>query len=460
MVMNANPVVLNIERLRAQRKSYPLSMWRAWDRAMPRTSQRRALQCLGTEITALFGGNRSGKTALALALVVAFALGRDHPAVRIWCRINGVDPETIPKGPGKIYLLALTSNDSLSYHREPIAALLPREGCRWWNRNYRGEARVRIEVPGYDEPAEIWFKSVEQGRKALQGASVRAVFFDEEPDKDVFEEAEMRVLDEQGRIFLSMTPLKGMTWVYDDLASKPNTPERQCHWIHTKDNPWHRNAARLESVFGKMGDAVQAARSEGRFVSLQGLVFAEWNREVHLQPRREIPEHWPRFRAIDFGTRNPTAILWGAVDDDGVLYIYREHYEAEKTLEHHAQVMLDHPEPIEMTWADPKHPQLMLDLIETWNIDCVKANKAVRKGINRVRERLLGTMVGDNYRPDIVVFDDLVHFLREIEGYVWDPNASRKADGKEQPRKKDDHLMDCFRYLVMGVDDGAEVAAA
>ncbi len=460
MTCSPSPVVLSIERIRAQRKSHPLSTWRAWDRKKPRTSQRRALQSLGTEITAFFGGNRSGKTEAARALAVAMALGREHPAVRIWCRLNGVDPRHIPKGPGKVYLVALTSNDSLSYHRKQTDALLPNEGVKWWNRNYRGEARCEIEVPGYDQPAEIWFKSCDQGRKAMQGAECRCIVFDEEPPRDVWEEARMRLLDQSGRLILSMTPLNGMTWVYDEIASQPNTPERQAHWIHTRDNPWQRDAARLASVFGEMSEAAEAARAEGRFVSLQGLVFKEWSRELHLVERFDIPEDWPRYRAIDFGTRNPTAVLWGAVDPDGVLYIYREHYEAEKTLEHHAEVMNSFPEEIEMTWADPKHPQLMLDLITTWNVDCVKANKHVRPGINKVRTRLAGSMVGGEFVPGVVIFDDLKHFLREIEGYVWDPNASRSSDGKEQPKKKDDHLMDCFRYLTVGVDEGGELAAA
>lgn len=454
MVASAPAHVLAIERLRAQRRAHPLSMWRAWDRAEPRTSQRRAIQQLGSEITALFGGNRSGKTEGARAIAVAMALGRDHPAVRIFLRLNGIDPLCIPKGPGKVYLVALTSNDSLSYHRKQVDALLPKEGVKWWNRNYRGEARCEIEVPGYDEKAEIWFKSCDQGRKAMQGASCRCIVFDEEPPRDVFSEARMRLLDQSGRLILSMTPLNGMTWVYDEIASKPNTPERKAHWIHTRDNPWQADAARLEDVFGELDDAEAAARSEGRFVTREGLVFREWSRSTHLVEPFTIPDDWPRYRAIDFGTRNPTAILWGAMSPDDVLYIYREHYEAERTLAHHVRCMLEHDEPIEMTWADPAQAQLLLELVTEHGVPAVKANKHVRKGVERVRRRLRGVTIDGKHHPGVLVFSDLARFLREVEAYIWDPNSSKTKDGQERPKKKDDHLMDCFRYLVMGVDTG------
>lgn len=44
--------------------------------------------------------------------------------------------------------------------------------------------------------------------------------------------------------------------------------------------------------------------------------------------------------SVDFGLRDPTVMLAGAIDpEDGILYIYDEHYEAEKPVSHHAKAM-------------------------------------------------------------------------------------------------------------------------
>jgi hypothetical protein len=64
------------------------------------------------------------------------------------------------------------------------------------------------------------------------------------------------------------------------------------------------------------------------------LVFEMWNRHEHGIRPRSIPEHWPRWLMIDPGWRNPTSMVWMAVDTDtepnefGFLpvHFYREFY--------------------------------------------------------------------------------------------------------------------------------------
>ena len=65
--------------------------------------------------------------------------------------------------------------------------------------------------------SKIAFKSCEAGREKFQGTSLDFVWFDEEPPKEIYEECRMRILDREGDIFGTMTPLKGLTWVYDEI---------------------------------------------------------------------------------------------------------------------------------------------------------------------------------------------------------------------------------------------------
>ena len=63
----------------------------------------------------------------------------------------------------------------------------------------------------------IGFKSCDQGREKFQGASLDFVWFDEEPPEDIYAECRMRVLDRKGDLFGTMTPLKGLTFVYNEI---------------------------------------------------------------------------------------------------------------------------------------------------------------------------------------------------------------------------------------------------
>lgn len=72
----------------------------------------------------------------------------------------------------------------------------------------------------------IGFKSCDQGREKFQGSSLDFVWFDEEPPREIYEECRMRLLDKRGELFGTMTPLKGLTFVYDEIYLNRNrSPE-------------------------------------------------------------------------------------------------------------------------------------------------------------------------------------------------------------------------------------------
>jgi phage terminase large subunit-like protein len=63
--------------------------------------------------------------------------------------------------------------------------------------------------------SSLYFKSYKQGREKFQGARCHLIHLDEEPPKDIYTECSMRLADVdgmgQGRMILTMTPLKGYT---------------------------------------------------------------------------------------------------------------------------------------------------------------------------------------------------------------------------------------------------------
>lgn len=65
-----------------------------------------------------------------------------------------------------------------------------------------------------------------------------------------------------------------------------------------------------------------------------GRYFAEWSADKHVMRPFEIPRHWRRYVAIDYGF-DMLAALWIAVDEHGRGYVYREYCEGKDCGEGH-----------------------------------------------------------------------------------------------------------------------------
>src|SRR5213078_4149038 len=68
-----------------------------------------------------------------------------------------------------------------------------------------------------ENESTIEFMSYEQDTEKFAGTSRHGIWFDEEPPQDIYTECLLRTLDVGGDVWITMTPVEGMTWVYDDL---------------------------------------------------------------------------------------------------------------------------------------------------------------------------------------------------------------------------------------------------
>lgn len=485
----------DLDELMGVHERYPLAQVRLWHRDKPRTSQRQVLLEQGEVVTNVFGGNRSGKSFLLLIWVVCMLLGSDHPAVSAFLAANGLPARmpdgrwVFPPGPGDCWLVALSSNDSIEYHRANVDRLL--DGCdlRWWNRDGKGEARLQVVVPGYDRIGRLGFKSVDQKRRAFQGTAKRAIGHDEEGEEGVWDECLFRIMDpdpitgEPGRMMQAMTPLRGLRWTHRRYVAEPTEDGARRHWLWTPDNP-HMDPEVIARMLARFGDAQRAARERGEFITLEGRIYPQFSRSSHVVRPFPIPPEWPRYRGMDFGVRNPTAVLWGCLSPDDQLIIYREHYQAGWSLKRHAEHIKRMErcescceaqqeagavceacggsglsESIVRAWADPSGKQQIVDLRREHRIIFRPAKRSVEVGISAVSERLEGVAASHigAPAPALIIFDTCPKLIREFENYVRAPDTGKK-DGPERPLQRDDHAMDALRYLVMGVRRSVGVA--
>jgi hypothetical protein len=73
----------------------------------------------------------------------------------------------------------------------------------------------------------------------------------------------------------------------------------------------------------------------GDWEVFMGQFFSSWNPKIHVIKPRSIPEHWHKYRAVDYAHRNPMSVLWAAVDDKNPsnILVYRELLESGLTVQ-------------------------------------------------------------------------------------------------------------------------------
>ena len=300
----------------------------------------------------------------------------------------------------------------------------------------------------------IGFKSCDQGREKFQGASLDYVWFDEEPAKDIYDECRMRVLDRRGDLFGTMTPLKGFTFVYNDIyLNRYNDQEIWYEFMEWADNPYldEGEIAALESC---LDEQTLQARRYGRFASLEGLVYPEFDERVHVIAPFRVPTEWQDTISIDPGLHNPLSAHWYAVDFDGNVYVIAEHFEAGRDVDYHAQRIKDIS--LSLGWktdyrgrisalidsaAKQKTLSSVKSVVDLFYERDILVNADVEKELFSGIARVKSYLRQDNGLPNLYIFEGCVNLIRELKGYYW-------GNG-DVPKKVDDHALDELRYYLM-----------
>ena len=300
----------------------------------------------------------------------------------------------------------------------------------------------------------IGFKSCDQGREKFQGSSLDFVWFDEEPPKDVYDECRMCVLDRKGDIFGTMTPLKGLTFIHDEIyLNQAENPEVWYEFMEWGDNPY-LDKEEVNLLTQTLTNDQLDSRRYGRFRSESGLVYTEFDENIHVIEPRELPSEWQDTLSIDPGLNNPLSCHWYSVDYDGNVYVVEEHFEAGQTVEYHANRIKEISN--RLGWKRDSSGRIgaIIDsaanqktLASTKSVTELfyehgiavnpKVNKDMFSGIQRVKQYL---KVKDG-QAKLYVFKNCVNLIRELKSYRW-------GNG-DLPKKIDDHSLDELRYYLM-----------
>lgn len=215
----------------------------------------------------------------------------------------------------------------------------------------------------------------------------------------------------------------------------------------------------------------------GLWVAAEGQVYEEWDPAHHMVDAFEIPPHWRRYWSIDFGYTNPFVLQCWAEDPDGRLFLHREIYMTQRTVDQHAKTILSKVADkittpngdVRWHWTEPKPSLIVCDhdaegratLMAELGLSTVPARKAVTEGIQLVQKRLRRAKDGKarlfimrdaviRRDPDLLDRRKPASTAEEMVGYVWEKGQGKEP--KETPLKVDDHGCDALRYMVAQID--------
>lgn len=272
----------------------------------------------------------------------------------------------------------------------------------------------------------------------------------------------------------ALTPISD-PWMFHDLKRKADGVKiawLEADWTTNKSNLNPDYYDNLKSQLTK--DEIEA-RMYGRYSFLLGLVFKEFNRDIHMM-KQEVwypPPEWQRYRAIDVASmRKPQAVSYVAVSPAGKYYIYHEIWEF-MTNSDMAKALKDYEE-YERSMGVPDIPMLETDPEYAYNtiyytswIDPLSSTVDPQTGVSTMeqlenmgiqmllpgskdvttRTRIMKQLLEDER---LFVAQHCYETIRNFESYSLKPDRPDVSDtALNKPRDKDNDMMENIGRILI-----------
>lgn len=226
-----------------------------------------------------------------------------------------------------------------------------------------------------------------------------------------------------------------------------------------KQNPY-LNPEYLDYLEGLTGDLGKAWR-EGEWDLFAGQYFAEFRYAIHVCKPFDILPHWTRIIMGDYGYSKPSAIYWGAMDEDDNMYLYRELYVTNHTYEQLTTEICANTAPNEeirywvfdpAIWAKKGETELSgMEImyrkyreITGKGLNMIKANNDRVIGWNALREYLKPYQKDDKVMAKLQIFSTCENLIRTLPALIYDKIRVEDLDSDME-----DHSADSVRYGIM-----------
>lgn len=395
------------------------------------------------------GGNRLGKTFILTAIGLSVLFGK-----YLWddTSLLHLFPH---KKPRKIRYIGQGWHDHIK------GVVIP-ELKKLWPKNRP------VETVGNGVIRDTFWKDVKTGStieimsntqdsKVHEGWSGDLILYDEPPKKEIYIANARGLVDRRGRELFAAT-LLDEPWVDREIVKKMDEngkPDKSIFWVSgtSYDNVGFGITEEGIDEFKNKLDADQIqARIYGVPQYMQGLIYGDFNRKIHLFESFTIPLDWMVDITIDIHPREKQAVLFIATDPRNDRYICNELWEngdgtqiaeaiIRKVNQNSYRVNKVAIDPLSKGDSNNQETtyKKIFNVLARYDIPLQVASKDKDAGILEVKKHLKGP----NNLPSIFLLDNCMRTLYEIEGYMWDKKT-------QKPMDLDDHMMEnLYRNLLL-----------
>ena len=221
------------------------------------------------------------------------------------------------------------------------------------------------------------------------------------------------------------------------------------------DNPYLTHDHSYVAMLASLPEAKRQQFLYGNWDVIEDGAFPEFDKEVHVVDPFELPSGWTKIRACDFGYSSHSAVLWGAMDYDNNIWIYRELYVNKLTADKLAWAILDteagdgtiYDAVLDSScWA--KRGDRGPSIAEAMNAEGCRFRPSDRSPGSRVAGKIeLHKRLAideDTEEPSIFFFSSCRNLVSQLPSLPLDQRNPEDVDTKAE-----DHLYDALRYMVM-----------
>jgi hypothetical protein len=220
------------------------------------------------------------------------------------------------------------------------------------------------------------------------------------------------------------------------------------------DNPYLTQDGSYIAMLASLPEVKRKQFLYGDWDVVEEGAFPDFNRATHVVEPFEVPHGWTRIRAADFGFSSHSAILWGAIDYDNNIWIYRELYVNRLTADQLGRMIREVEE------GDGRIQDAVLDsscwarrgdrgpsIAETLNAEGCRFRPSDRSPGSRVSGKIeihKRLMVDeDTDEPGIRFFETCPNVIRQLASIPLD-----KRNPEDVDTHAEDHAYDALRYMV------------
>lgn len=249
---------------------------------------------------------------------------------------------------------------------------------------------------------------------------------------------EPTLLTTKGRAIFASTP-NGFNDFYE-LSNKAQLLE---DWFYSHatsyDNPYN-DPKDLDKKKEELPSDRFCQEYLADFKKQEGLVYKEFNRLSNLFDDNNNIDVERIIGGVDFGFVNPAGIVSVKKDKRGSYWIFDEYYEIEKTDAQIADVVA--AKEFQRVYPDPENAGAIKELKDRKVNVCevLKGKNSIKTGINKIKELLK--------QRRILIHKKCTNLIWELETYHY-PAKKVDVNEDELPVKKNDHLLDALRYIIL-----------